>query len=115
MKIINISPKERWKVVFKDNNYWQIGIYVPEYTSRDNIKNLEKHDGPELFYLVEGRIILLISKDLSEFEEIEMKPGKIYIVDEWHNAYRPNGEKGVALVIERTNTKTIYASIKGRK
>lgn len=40
-----------------------------------------------------------------------MQPGKIYIVDEWHNAYRPNGVKGVALVIEKTNIRTQYSKI----
>ena len=34
-----------------------------------------------------------------------------YIVDEWHNAYRPNGETGIALVIEKTDIKTEYGEI----
>ena len=41
-----------------------------------------------------------------------MEPGKIYIVDEWHNAYRPNGVEGIALVIEKPDIKTEYAEIK---
>ena len=41
-----------------------------------------------------------------------MEPGKLYVVNEWHNAYRPSGEYGVALVIEKTNIRTRYASIK---
>jgi len=34
-----------------------------------------------------------------------------YIVNEWHNAYRPNGEKGVAIVIEKINIKTEFAKL----
>ncbi|MCD6196378.1 MAG: hypothetical protein J7J82_06305 [Staphylothermus sp.] len=111
MKVLNISPKSRWEVIFKDNDHWQAGIYVPENTSREDIKYLEKHDAPELFYLIEGRIVLVISSDLKTFHEVEMQPGKIYIVDEWHNAYRPEGVKGIALVIEKTNIKTQYNEI----
>lgn len=112
MKTIELSSRQRWRVVFKCNKYWQVGIYVPEYTSRNQIKVLEKHDSPELFYLVKGRIVLVLSSDLKELREVEMEPGKIYIVDEWHNAYRPNGVEGIALVIEKPDIKTEYAEIK---
>ncbi len=112
MKIIDIMPKSRWEVVFKDNDNWQAGIYVPEHTSRGDIKLLEKHDSPELFYLIEGEIVLVLSEDLRSFMEVKMVPNKLYIIDEWHNAYRPEGVKGVALVIERTGVKTQYKDIK---
>jgi len=111
MEIIRISPRKRWEVVFRDNDNWQVGIYFPEYTSREQIDVLEKHDAPELFYLVSGRIVLVLSNDLKEIREVEMESGEIYIVNEWHNAYRPNGEKGVAIVIEKVNIKTEFAKL----
>ena len=40
-----------------------------------------------------------------------MEEGKIYIVEEWYNAYRPDGCEGVALVIERMDIKTEYVKI----
>ncbi len=112
MEIIRLSPKQRWEIVFRDNDNWQVGIYSPEYTSREQIDVLEKHDAPELFYLVSGRIILVLSNDLKEIREVEMEPKKIYIINEWHNAYRPNGENGLALVIEKPTIKTEYAKMK---
>ncbi|RLG79630.1 MAG: hypothetical protein DRO40_12520 [Thermoprotei archaeon] len=112
MKIINVIPRQRWEIVFRDNDSWQAGIYYPEYISREEIDILEKHNVPELFYLIQGEIILVLSRDLKEIKEVPMEPGKLYIIDEWHNAYRPNGKNGVALVIERTNVKTIYTRIK---
>ncbi|RLG72997.1 MAG: hypothetical protein DRO23_09675 [Thermoprotei archaeon] len=109
---IPIKPKQRWEVVFKDNNRWQCGIYVPEFTSKDQVTWLEKHDGPELFYLVEGSIVLVLSENGKEIIEVPMEENTIYIVNEWHNAYRPKGVKGVALVIEKTNVKTEFLKLK---
>jgi len=109
---IPIRPRQRWEVVFKDNNRWQCGIYVPEFTSRDQIVWLEKHDGPELFYLVEGSIVLVLSENGKEIIEVPMEKNTIYIVNEWHNAYRPKGVKGVVLVIEKTDVKTEFLKLK---
>jgi len=109
---IPIKPKQRWEVVFEENGKWRCGIYVPEYSSRNEVKYLEKHNAPELFLLVKGKIILLLSEDSKNVVEKPMEEGKIYIVTEWHNAYRPNGCEGVALVIERLDIETEYAEIK---
>ncbi|MEM2154805.1 MAG: hypothetical protein QXY76_07820 [Nitrososphaeria archaeon] len=108
---IALEGSGRWFVVFKDNNRWQCGIYVPEYFSKDEVAYIEKHDGPELFYLVDGKVVLVLSADGKNFVEVPMKKGIIYIVDEWHNAYRPNGSKGIVLVIEKTNIKTEFLNI----
>ena len=43
--------------------------------------------------------------------EVPMKEGVIYIVDEWHNAYRPGNVEGIALVIERVGVKTEYIKL----
>ncbi len=109
---IHIKPKHRWKVVFEEDGRWRCGIYVPEYTSKDQVEYLEKHNAPELFLLIKGKIVLLLSNDGREIIEKPMEKGKIYIVTEWHNAYRPNGSEGVALVIERTDIETEYVKLR---
>lgn len=108
MKVISPDARERWRVIFRDRDRWQAGIYVPENTSADEVLVLEKHSGPELFLLLEGRVVLVLSEDGVNVREVEMEPGKLYVVEEWHNAYRPGGEKGVVLVIEEPNIETEY-------
>lgn len=111
MKVIRAESGERWRVVFRDRDKWQVGIYIPENTSAEEVVVLEKHSCPELFILLEGRIVLVLSEDGVSTKEVEMEPGKLYIVDEWHNAYRPGGGKGVALVVEAPDGETEYVSL----
>lgn len=108
---IEIKPKKRWEVIFQSYG-WRAGIYVPENTSLQEVSYLEKHDKPELFYLIRGKIILVISKDGETLEKVEMDKGKIYIVTEWHNAYRPMDCEGIALVVEAPDIETVYRKLK---
>ena len=108
---IPIKPRQRWEIIFEENSRWRCGVYVPEHSARSEVKYLERHDAPELFLLIRGRIVLLLSKDGRSIVEKPMEEGKIYIVEEWHNAYRPGGCEGVALVIERMDIKTEYVKI----
>ena len=112
MRKIVVKPTRRWEVVFRDDGRWQAGIYVPEYTSREEIKQLEKHNVPELFLLISGSIVLVTSIDGEKIIETPMEPGVLYIIDEWHNAYRPGGKEGVALVIEGVDVETVFIDIK---
>ncbi len=112
MQEIEIKPKGRWEVVFREADKWQCGIYVPEFTSIEEITWLEKHDAPELFYLVRGSVVLVLSPDGKEIREVPMREGVIYVVDEWHNAYRPRGVEGIVLVIERVGISTQYLKLK---
>ncbi|MEM2180369.1 MAG: hypothetical protein QXP32_06100 [Nitrososphaeria archaeon] len=109
---IPTGSNKRWNVVFKDDYRWQCGIYVPEYSSKDEVTYIEKHDGPELFYLIEGKIVLVLSADGKSFVEVPIEKSIIYVVNEWHNAYRPNGVEGIALVIEKTNVKTEFLNVR---
>ena len=56
--------------------------------------------------------MLVLSENGKEIIEVPMEENTIYIVSEWHNAYRPKGVKGIALVIERTNVKTEFLKLK---
>ena len=111
LHVISIRGEKRWEVVFKENDRWQCGIYVPENTSLDDITFLEKHNAPELFVLVRGNIVLVLMDDEGNIKEVNMEEDKIYIVNTWHNAYRPNNCEGVALVIERPDITTEYKSL----
>ncbi|ABL77425.1 cupin domain-containing protein [Thermofilum pendens] len=105
---------ERWTVAYRENDKWQVGIYIPENASLREVTVLEKHDRPELFVLLEGEITLVVSEDGSELREVKMEPGKLYVVDEWHNAYRPGGRRGVALVVEAPGVETEYMEVSPR-
>ena len=104
---IKFKSNVRWQVVFKDPDNWAMGLYRPENRSLKDVKYLEKHDGPELFVLLEGEVVLVLSEDGSKIEEVEMEKGIGYIVNCWHNAYSPKGD-GLVLVIERDNIKTEF-------
>ena len=105
---LKLVPRGRWEVLFTDDGRWRLGIYRPENESLSDIKYLEKHDVPELFYLVRGDVVLVLSEDGRSFKEVRMEPGVAYVVTEWHNAYRPGGREGVALVIEASEVRTEY-------
>ncbi len=85
---------------------------MPEFTSLSEVDYLEKHDAPELFLLLEGKVVLVLSEDGAELREVPMERGKLYVVTEWHNAYRPGNCRGVALVVERTGISTTYKKLK---
>ncbi len=103
--VVNFRSNMRWKVLFRDPGKWLLSVYVPENERREDIRVLEKHDAPELFYLVRGKVTLVVSSG-EEIEEVEMEPGRAYIVEGWHNAYRPEGGEGVAMVIEKDGVTT---------
>ena len=106
MKVIEAKGDRRWKVVFKDSDKWLCGIYVPEFRSREEITFFEKHDGPEMFTLIDGKVTLVLRDERGREQRVPLSKRKLVVVDEWHNAYRPKGAKGIALVIERVGNKT---------
>ncbi len=107
LKKIKIRSKVRWKVLQSDKNFWTIGLYSPENKSKEDIKFLEKHDCPEVFLLLEGEVTLIIKKNKnSRLRKIVLKKDEMVVIDEYHNAYSPNG--GKALVIERNKIRTNF-------
>jgi hypothetical protein len=114
IKKIPIKSKSRWKVVFQDTGSWRCGFYVPENESKDEIKFLEKHNIPEFFLLIEGEVSLLI-KENEKLKVLPLKKNEIVIVDTYHNGFRPDGKKGIALVVERDTFETTYLNLKTGK
>ncbi len=107
---IPIYTGSRWRVVFKTKG-WQCGIYRPEFTSVEDITYLERHNRPEVFVPVKGNIVLVLSEDGNMLREIPLRKNNLYVITEWHNAYRPDGKEGIALVIEHPAIKTEYLSL----
>jgi len=107
---ISLQSRKRWKIIFRHKNNWLCGIYIPEFTDVSQIKKFEKHDGPELFLLLEGKVTLVLLEGNKRCK-VPLKKNKIVIVNTWHNAYRPKDSKGVVLVIEKDNISTISKNI----
>ena len=110
MKRMPLQTKKRWKVIFRDRNNWLSGIYTPEFTAISQIQKFEKHNGPELFLLLEGKVTLILLEG-NKRRKVPLKKGEVVIVNTWHNAYRPKGGKGVVLVIEKDNISTQWKRV----
>ena len=112
--VLDLETGVRWKVVFRDAGKWILGIYIPEITSREEVKVLERHNAPELFVLVKGKVTLVVANG-NVIKEVKMELGKPYVVTGWHNAYRPEGSEGVVLVVERDAVKTEFRRVEDFK
>jgi hypothetical protein len=109
-RIFKIEAKSEWDELFKDKGKWLFGIYFPKAMDRSEVKKLEKHKYPELFYLIDGEVNLVLKED-KEIKELPLKKDEVVIVDTWHNGYRPMGKNGICLVIERDKNPTRYMKI----
>ena len=109
-KLLTPHDKERWQVLCGDENHWRLGIYSPEYSKESDILELESHNCPEMFILLEGRVsLLLFNEETKGFETLELLPGKPIMVDTWHDGFCPDGPfTGKALVVERDQFETLY-------
>ncbi len=111
IRVVEARALGRWWIAFRDSDRWQIGVYCPENCSREDVRMLERHDAPELFVLLRGSIVLVVEEG-GVVREVPMEPGKLYVVEEWHNAYRPGGCEGVALVVERPGVRTEFKEVR---
>lgn len=111
-QIVKLLSSERWVVPFQDSGFWRIGIYIPEFTSPEQISVLEKHSCPELFICRKGRMGLVLG--LGDDERIlTLDDGESVLVTDYHNGFRI--DDGDFLVIERTSFKTEYVERKTGK
>jgi hypothetical protein len=109
-KLLTPHGKERWQVICGDEDHWRLGVYSPEYSQESDILELESHNCPELFILLEGRVsLLLFNEETKGFETLELEQGKPIMVDTWHDGFCPDGPfTGKALVVERDQFETLY-------
>ncbi|MBM4371936.1 MAG: hypothetical protein FJ098_09795, partial [Deltaproteobacteria bacterium] len=71
-------------------------------------RELERHDCPELFLLLEGSLTLVLACD-GELRDVALEPGRPILVEAPHGGYCPDGPyTGAALVIERDAFNTEY-------
>lgn len=109
---LSIVPDIRWQVLCGDEGHWRAGVYSPPESSRDELDELERHDCPELFLLIEGRLILACWVD-GGIRELELQPGRPVLVTAPHSGYCPDGaHTGSAFVVERDILSTEYRTEK---
>jgi len=102
----------RWQVMCGDTGHWRAGLYSPPEMDASEVLKLEFHDCPEFFWLVSGRLVLVISDKKGGTREIELKQGRPMLIESPHNGYCPDGpHTGQALVIERDEFSTEYRDI----
>lgn len=100
---------ERWNVVCGDTGHWRAGVFAPPESSPDEVKELERHDCPELFLLLSGRVTLVLSDGNGGIRELQLEPGKPVLVESPHSAYCPDGpHTGTCFVVERDAFMTEY-------
>ncbi|MBI5533323.1 MAG: hypothetical protein HY898_11440 [Deltaproteobacteria bacterium] len=108
-----LQPKaaQVWQVVCGDAEHWRAGVYSPAMTSKEQIEELERHDCPELFLLLQGRLTLLIA-DSGGVRELELKQGEPVLVSSPHSGFCPDGpHTGSAFVVERDSFDTEYRKV----
>ncbi|RJO69672.1 MAG: hypothetical protein C4523_06020 [Myxococcales bacterium] len=109
--LLSWKPRERWQVVCGDEAHWRVGVYSPGEASRADVKELEKHDCPEFFLLLSGRLTLVMSEN-GRVRDAPLEIGKPILVASPHCGYCPDGpHTGVALVIERDRFVTEYRPV----
>lgn len=106
--LLALLPRERWQVPCGDQGHWRVGVYSPAETRPADIAELERHDCPELFLLLEGRVTLLLAKE-GRLVEQRLEPLRPILVDAPHCGFCPDGpHTGKAFVVERDAFATEY-------
>jgi hypothetical protein len=104
--------RERWQVLCGDSGHWRVGVYSPPESSAAEIDELELHDCPELFLLLDGELTLVLAD--RELRELPLEPGRPVLVTVPHCGYCPGGpHTGAALVVERDRFTTEYRPPRG--
>lgn len=105
---LEVKAGLRWQVLCGDEGHWRMGIYSPPEASAEACRELERHDCPELFVLLSGRITLLLAQG-GGVRQLPLEVGRPVLVTQPHNGFCPDGpHTGVAMVIERDAFRTEY-------
>jgi hypothetical protein len=106
--LLEVAPLTRCQVLCGDAGHWRLGVYSPAETRPEDLAELERHDCPELFLLLEGRLTLLLAEGGAR-RELPLEPGKPVLVTAPHGGFCPGGpHTGRALVVERDAFDTEY-------
>jgi len=106
--LLEPQADKRWQVLCGDSGHWRAGLYSPAETRADEVTELERHDCPELFLLLSGRLTLLVAED-GGVRELPLAPGRPTLVTAPHTGVCPDGpHTGTAFVVERDAFRTEY-------
>jgi hypothetical protein len=104
---------KHWQVVCGDAGRWRVGLYSPALATAAACTELERHDCPEFFLLLSGRVTLVLARE-GKLVEVPLEAGKPVLVESPHNGFCPDGpHTGVALVVERDSFATVYRPAAG--
>ncbi len=110
--LLSIEPGKRWQVLCGDFGHWRLGVYSPPESSAEQCEELEKHDCPELFLLLSGKVSLVLAEKAGT-RVLALEPNKPVLVTSPHSGFCPEGaHTGAALVIERDSFDTEYRAAK---
>lgn len=110
MQIDTLQTSQEWKVLLTRGAKWRIGVYRPQLKKKIEIQELEKHNCPESFLLVEGEIIMNYRDENGIIQEKKLELMQLTTFIEPHAGYSPAGN-GVALVVEDATFETVYTDI----
>ena len=103
--IKGLRRHRRWQVICGDKDHYRIGLYSPEVSSVNEIREFEKHSCAEFFILLEGAVSLALMTEIKGRQKIRvvpLKPLQPLLVKTWHAGFCPEGAfTGLALVVER--------------
>jgi hypothetical protein len=103
------APSKIWQVLCGDAGHWRLGVYSPGATSAADCTELERHDCPELFLLLSGRLTLVLGDGAGGTREVPLEAGRPVLVESPHDGFCPDGpHTGSALVVERDSFDTEY-------
>jgi hypothetical protein len=95
------QPGVRWQVLCGDNGHWRLGVYAPPETSVSDVNVFERHDCPELFVLMQGKMSLVFDEPDGP-RVMPLTVGVPVLVHAPHGGFCPDGpHTGVCMVIER--------------
>jgi hypothetical protein len=110
--LLSIEPGKRWQVLCGDAGHWRLGVYSPPESSAEQCEELEKHDCPELFLLLSGKVSLVLAEN-DGTPVLALEPNKPVLVTSPHSGFCPDGpHTGAALVVERDSFDTEYRPAK---
>jgi hypothetical protein len=111
-KPLPFKENKTWQVLCGDTKHWRSGIYSPSFSKKEEVTELEMHTCPELFILIEGKVILVL-EEKGKIKELNLEYGKPVMINTWHNAYCPDGvHTGKVFVVERDEFITEYKDTK---
>lgn len=108
---LSTEPRKVWQVLCGDTNHWRVGMYSPSATCAADLPELERHDCPELFLLIQGHLTLLVAEG-NGTRELVLEPGKPVLIEAPHSGFCPDGpHTGMAFVVERDAFDTLYRTV----